>query len=138
MLESVQFLVTSLRPSDWAWLAVSLVLVTISTRVFRRRRGLDTSLLLIGSSALLAEHAFWDLFMVLVSYYHLAQPASAFASLFYPGDSSAPWTSAVAMTLLAISLLWPVGALIYLVRMVRTHLTMRWSERRTAVRPNLR
>ena len=136
MLESVQFLVTSLRPSDWAWLAVSLVLVTVSALAFRHRRGLDTSLLLIGSSALLAEHVFWDLFMVLVSYYDLAQPTSAFASLFYPGDASAPWTSVVAMTLLAISLLWPVGALIYLVRMARTHLTMRWSERRTAPKPS--
>jgi hypothetical protein len=127
MLDSVQFILEALRPWDWAWLAISLVLVTISAKAFHRRRGLDTWLLLIGSSALLAEHVFWDLFMLLVVNYQAAHPTSAFASVFYPGDASAPWTSVVALTLLSISLLWLVGALVYLLRMRRTRLTNRCS-----------
>jgi hypothetical protein len=135
MLESVQFLLESLRPWDWAWLAVSLALVTISDRAFHRRRGFDTSLMLIGSSALLAEHVFWDLFMLLVIKYQEAHPTSAFANLFYPGDASAPWTSVVALILLAISLLWLVGALVCLLRVTRTHLTNRSSEPLAAPMP---
>jgi hypothetical protein len=96
-------------------------------------------LLLIGSSAFFAKYLFWDVFMLFLLGYLSGHEDSAFAQIFYPGaHASAPWTSYLAMSLVGISLLFPIGVVVYLVKATRTHLTRRWSERRTAVRPPLR
>jgi hypothetical protein len=137
MREGVRVFVDLSGPFDWAWLAASVAIFVFSVVAFRRRR-IDTFLLLIGSSAFLAKRLFWDVFMLFFLGY-CEHSDSAFVQIFYPGcHASAPWTSNLAITLLGISLLFPVGVAVFLVKATRTHLTRRWSERRTAVRPHLR
>jgi hypothetical protein len=48
----------------------------------RRRRRVQTVLLLIGSSALVARVLFWDVFMCFLGYYKLVHEDSAFAAVF--------------------------------------------------------
>ena len=139
MHESVTLFLEMFGPLEWAWFAASVAIFVVSIIAFRHRRRIDTWLLLIGSSAFLAKHLFWDVFMLFLLGYQVVQESSAFAQIFYPGaHASAPWTSYLAMSLLGISLLFPTGVVVYLVKATRTHLTRRWSLRRTAVRSTVR
>ena len=124
---------------QWVSLAASVAIFVLSIIAFRRRRRIDTLLLLIGSSAFFAKHLFWEVLMLFLLGYVSGHEDSAFAQIFYPGaHASAPWTSYLAMSLIGISLLFPIGVGVYLVKATRAHLTRRWSERRTAVRSTLR
>jgi hypothetical protein len=137
MLEAVRVFLDLSGPSDWAWLAVSVAIFVLSVVAFRRRHCIDTLLLLIGSSAFLAKHLFWDVFMLFLLGY-CEHSDSAFVQIFYPGcHASAQWTSNLAVTLLGISLLFPIGVVVFLVNATRTHLTRRWSERLAASAPRL-
>src|SRR5438477_11066830 len=113
MPESVTVFVEMFGPSGWAWLAASVAIFVLSIIAFRRRRRIDTLLLLIGSSAFLAKHLFWDVFMLFLLGY-IEHTDSGFVEIFYPGRHvSAQWTSNLAVTLLGISLLFPVGVVVF-------------------------
>jgi hypothetical protein len=108
-------------------LVVSIVLFGISVALFRRSRALTTSLLLVGSFAYAAKHVFWD-FVGFLAPYRLLHPDSAFAQIFYPTDASAPWANDVVLALFFVSMLFPIGVLLYVITAVRKHLTKRCSQ----------
>jgi hypothetical protein len=121
MPESVTVFVEMFGPLQRAWLAASVAIFVLSIIAFRRRRRIDTWLLLIGSSAFFAKYLFWDVFMLFLLGDQVEHEGSAFAQIFYPGGhASAPWTSYVAMSLLVVSLLFPVGVVICIVQSLRT------------------
>src|SRR4051794_10559567 len=126
MPESVTVFLEMFGPWEWAWLATSVVIFVLSIIAFRRRRRIDTLLLLIGSSAFFAKHLFWGVFMLFLLGYQIKHENSAFAQIFYPGGhASAPWTSYLALSLVGISLLCPIGVIVYLVKATRTHVKLR-------------
>ena len=116
-----------LTTDDIVRLVIAFVLLGVSILLFRRGRSIVTSFLLVGSAAYLAKHLFWD-FLGFLAPYMLLHPDSSFGRLFYPTDANAPWTNHVALALLFLSGLFPIGVLLYVITALRKHLTNRSSQ----------
>src|SRR3954463_7110829 len=110
-----------LATDDIVRLAIAFVLFGVSLFAFLRTRGVATTFLLVGSAAYLGKQLFWDFLHYLVTY-ALVHPGVGWVRFFYPTDANAPWTTQVALALLFLSILFPLGVIIFLVEAVRKHL----------------
>ena len=113
---------TLLTIGDVVWFGVALMMFVASVVLFRRRHAVATVFLLIGSSAYLAKHIFWN-FVAFMMPHALDHPDSPLAKLLYPTDASAPWTDQLVKALLLVTVLFPLGLLLYCITAVRKHLT---------------
>ena len=122
------------RYFDEPRLAVAICLAVASVWFVRRRRGVPAWTLLVGSSAFLAV-CLHDCFIDYGLQYHWFQDGGTdgwvFRGFFEPQENQ--FIAIPADVLRYVSVLTYVGIFWLAARLAQKHLTMRWSERRTAV-----
>jgi hypothetical protein len=108
-----------LSQGDIIRLVVSIVLFGVCIFLFRRKRSLPSTLLLLGSLAYAAKQVFWDLMLFIVPF-RMRDQSSYFLHFFYPTSTNARWTATLDHTLFYISIvLFPIGLILYLITATR-------------------